>query len=367
MRSRVKARHALTLFVVLLASCGTPSNEVLPRDASPPQDQSIAEAEFKSPSFGWALRRDALYITSNRGQSWKRVPVPAGAESARSAALRDSTHAWLAAISDLDVRIYSTADQGKAWHTATLTPTSQPGNAVLSARDGVQGLLVEHQTSSNFSSADFFSSMDGSTWQRHQAPIAGTFALASASVVLLAGGPAHDQLWRSANLGATWTRVDVEGLSIGTFTLGTPVMTDASNGLLPVTLNDDAASRALFYITSDGGKSWARRGSVDVQASTGSGASIPTTVSEDGSTWFAVAPSGSRIYVSTDKGGTFEVKSPNGLPAGIVELSFADGKNGWARTSTGFCAGDKTSCASAEALFATADGGQTWNQLSVTS
>lgn len=365
MRSRVKARNALTLFVVLLAACGTPSNEVPPRDESPPQNQSVSDAELKSPSLGWALRRDALYITSNRGQSWKRVPVPDPGDGARSAALTDSSHAWVAGIRDSQVRIHSTIDQGKAWRTATLATTSEPGSVALSVEGSLGGLLVEHATSSNFSSGDFFSSTDGRGWQRHDAPSGGVFALASPGTVLLAGGPAQDQLWRSADLGGTWTRVTIDGLSAGTFTLGTPLMSDASNGVLPVTVNDDPDSTLAFYVTRDGGKTWRRSGSVKVNAATAPGASVPATVSQDGSTWLAAAPSGGRFYVSHDSGGNFEVKSPNGLPTGIIAISFTDATNGWAQTESGMCNADKSQCSSASSLFATTDGGQTWNELNV--
>ncbi len=64
-------------------------------------------------------------------------------------------------------------------------------------------------TSSQFSIAELFVTVDGANWSRYEAPVAGSLAVIVPGTVLIAGGVETNELWRSETLGTDWQRVSL--------------------------------------------------------------------------------------------------------------------------------------------------------------
>jgi photosystem II stability/assembly factor-like uncharacterized protein len=326
--------------------------------------QAVQEAQLLSTEQGWVLRPDAIFFTTDAGDRWQRIPLPNAENGIHAAAVVDTERAWVATVIPSGIQVDHTDDAGATWGQVVLKPVGEPGALSLAFDGNVGGLLVTHVTSSNFSSAELFSTADGLTWNRHDAPVAGAFTLVRPTTFLLAGGARGDELWRSSDLGQTWSRLSLVPPPASPHTVEAPQMTSPSAGILPVTVGGDAETSVFFYSTEDGGRTWNRSGVIKVSAGTGNGVGLPVATFGEGM-WSVMTPSGEHLYVTVDGGKTFRATEATGLPEGIAEIDFADANLGWARTETVSCAPGKIDCSTSTGLYETTNGGASWSQLAV--
>lgn len=96
----------------------------------------LLEYQMIDSKVGWAQANDGykILLTEDGGQTWRNVsPALAGGATPirRSVAFLDDGHAWvlgserIGAISDLQARVYWTADQGKTWHESDSLVTKE--------------------------------------------------------------------------------------------------------------------------------------------------------------------------------------------------------------------------------------------------
>ena len=95
------------------------------------------------------------------------------------------------------------------------------------------GVIVTNETSSNFSSGDWYATNDGgATWTHYAAPSGGVVASAGGRLWLV-GGWLHDALYASTDDGATWARVTLPtSIAIGTGLTVAGAFTDGSVALV---------------------------------------------------------------------------------------------------------------------------------------
>jgi photosystem II stability/assembly factor-like uncharacterized protein len=228
-------------------------------------------------------------------------------------------------------------------------------------------VVVKLVSSSNFSRGDLFQTIDGgASWAKLAIPIGDPVRFTTETDGWAAGGPAGDQLYVTRDGGKSWSPVDIEpppGFGSSFPVYGLPVFSTVEEGVLPVTFAGDPSGMS-FYRSADGGASWtpAVSGAIDGELSIGPGVVASDVV--DANTWIAALPGGERVLKAGGAASAFAEVAPNGLPAGVNALDFANAQVGWAVVQTGECPpGLKTGCAIISRLLETSDGGQTWTEL----
>jgi photosystem II stability/assembly factor-like uncharacterized protein len=226
-------------------------------------------------------------------------------------------------------------------------------------------LLANVETSSNFSEASLYGTLDGgASWSR-VADVGGkAMRFVTPRRGFLVAGPQSDQLLATDDGGHSWQREMIKmpkaypGVQP---TFSPPTFTDAQNGVLPVTFSTSNSPAVAFYSTADGGTSWtlSAEGVRLVPGAIEPGAVLPTTIVAPDS-WVVAAPDGHRIYSTATHGASWRAVAPNGLPSGVIQIDFATPAIGWGLVASGSCPQGKDTCTVNNEALSTTDGGQTW-------
>jgi photosystem II stability/assembly factor-like uncharacterized protein len=119
-----------------------------------------------------------------------------------------------------------------------------------------------------------------------------------------------------------------------------------------VNVQTDAANAFWVYATADSGRSWTPVSRVP--------AGFGDVVFLDRQKWLSV--DGPELAETSDGGHNWTRSPSTGLP-GAALLSMADGLRGWALVPMSVCLAFKSDCQSRTGLYATADGGRSWTEL----
>ena len=332
-------------------------------DAGPGQ---VADARLVAGGLGWARGPDGLFVTTDAGAAWGRWALPVPPQSLLGVALLGPDRALVAANDGTAVRVLSTGDAGRTWDSVELGRVAAGPAAGRFAQDGerVAGLLVERVSSSNFSLADWYATDDGGvTWARHEAPAAGAVSTTGDGALWLAGGPARNMLFTSADGGASWTEVGLPPSIPAERALEPPAPRPDGRTILPVTVPGEGKASVLFLSTADRGRTWTEVGRAEVPATVGRGVALPTSPGGSAGTLLVAAPDGSRVLRVPLGGGVARQVTPRGLARGVVDVGLTSEEVGWATVTTSSCAADKTACSSTTGLLVTRDGGLTWRPV----
>ena len=369
-------RLAATAAAVLLAGCAAPAG----RTATGPSASGLAPTTGPSGSqpapqvddarltgsLGWAAVGDRLYLTADEGATWRPLALPARPARGHAVAVLDPQTILSLGTAGGDVVASVTRDGARTWQSQAVGATGPIGSVDVSAQSASRvSVLVTGVTGANFSVGTFFRTRDGRTWTRTAAPAGGQIAVGPGGAVWLAGGGQGGHLYRSQDGGGSWARVGIPVTDLptgGTVTFAPPRLFAGGGVVVPVTVHAvDGATQVRFYVSRDDGRSWSLGGRQALEASTGAGVPVPTAVVDLG-TWVVAEPDGTRVYTLGAQGPA-QVRSPNGLPAGVRSLSFVSASLGWAFAVTSSCASGKLGCSERSGLFRTQDGGQTWRSV----
>jgi hypothetical protein len=325
----------------------------------------ILDARLVTGGLGWLTTSGGLFVTEDAGGAWRKWNLPTRADTVLGVALLGPRQALIAANTGTGVGVSASNDGGASWQAAQLgSATVEPTDAEFAYQgQRVVGLLVQQPSSSNFSLADWYATKDGGrTWSRHEAPAAGKVSVTGDGTVWLAGGPARNQLFKSADGGASWAPVTLpKKLASGAFAVDPPTTGPEGVTLLAVTVPGAEKSSVVVLTSRDKGRSWTESARAELDVSVGGGVTLPTSPGP-GDSLMVAAPDGSAVVRVPLAGGPARRLPPRGLVGGIVGMTLTDDRLGWATYAVSSCKDDKTTCTSQTGLLVTRNGGETWQQ-----
>lgn len=165
---------------------------------------------------------------------------------------------------------------------------------------------------------------NGSSWAKKPYPVTNSmFACAAlgSSTFLVGGsavsGGAYDELYRSTDNGATWTKITAVPSTQSA--IRSMSFYDTNKGIL-------AAANAPLYVTSDGGMSWTPSTGI----STGEGSFYDCTMPSINTGW--TANSAGKVYTSTSAGASWNLFADYGTSRPWNGIDMTASGNGWAVT-----------------------------------
>ncbi len=217
-------------------------------------------------------------------------------------------------------------------------------------------------TSTAHYSTFFISSNDGITFAQHPTHI-GLFVSSdtflSAQQGFIVAGPVNNDLYRTADGGASWTPVTIPGLPSGPAVSYGAVVAAGTRLLLPVIVTGRNGAQAIsIYRSTEAG--------TDFDRPTGPPLNLPASLSAgDVSPAIAGAviwlPARGRIYQTINAGVTWTMvmTAQSAYPISLISSSQAI-----ATTTDSGCRSFKTGCYNFSYLIGTTDGGRAWRTLS---
>jgi photosystem II stability/assembly factor-like uncharacterized protein len=263
------------LAVVGLAALARPAQGWMPASAQNMTmlDDAVRRFGASSPDNAWVVGDGRLLITDDGGANWRTATPPDAALVGPAAILfLDQATGWvteLAPDAPGAVRVAATSDGGRAWQVRQHTlfsasdPAGQASALAMHWLDQDTGWLVVRQmTSSNFNQGSLFGTQDGgANWRRLTLPGGEPVYFISAATGWTAGGPHGDTWFRSDDGGHSWKPVALpypDNAGRGQRRHYLPHFTaDTRHGIVVVTTATAAGQRMDWYVTHDGGASWA--------------------------------------------------------------------------------------------------------------
>jgi photosystem II stability/assembly factor-like uncharacterized protein len=330
--------------VATAANCTGPVTTVLagPNDGGKPYFSSVS---FSDPAHGMALSSywdytygqvNQTWTTADGGQSW--VPTASNLASSgygsQTFQAIDATHAYLV---DPWGTSWLTTDAGATWNTLATWSSS---SGVVAHDDGHAAspyALWTATTSTVSITSDY-----GQNWQAIPSPEAG---LGLSTPTVVQWPTANDAIidcdgryYATHDAGQTWKRVlGVDPRDVTAY-YAAIWFTDAKHGLL-------ALGNGALESTADGGRSWTRQ---DYPTAYPRPVDLQFSSATEG--WMML---GGTVWHSTDAGASWsQPLAPAPMRTSVVAMSWPDAAHGWVSAPSGCC--DTT-------LYATGDGGRTWN------
>lgn len=312
---------------------------------------SVDEMRLLSPSFGYAVEGARTVRVLVNGHL-KTVTPPLGTRFIEDVDFVDARRGWVAQYDcgRAAVFLFRTTNGGRSWQ-----PLGRPGShscgggpTYLSFVDATHGWL--EPLSPNGPEGTLRRTQDGGkTWKtvsRHL-PCLRRARFTSRTVGWIAR--CGNALFRTRDAGHTWTKALGTRSQRRQFDL--PRLSGASGAAASV-----GSGSVRFFVTGDGGFSWAAAGSRRVFPCADN-VFYPSFFPEgivNASVWWVVNQG--RVSITTDAGRHWRTTRAKGLPrngCAVREVSAVDARRAWlvARVQD------------AKLLFATSNGGRTWRKL----
>lgn len=330
----------------------------------------VPVADISPNGSGWALTPAGLEITTNNGTSFTLIQSPISASNIGDVAV-NGAHVNIAGVINSAPVIELSADSGATWKSVILPQGSKNVGGVkfVSSNGTIVGMLVTDITSSNFSAGEWYATADGgSTWTHHEIPSSGVVTAVAGDLWLVAG-PQFESLYRSADLGVTWSKVTIPAAA-STNKEAMSVPGQLKNGdivLVSTRTNLGTASKfgVTVYVSSDLGGTWKALAQTSFAGQVNSGETVSAAVSKD-SIWLGASADQKAVVISSN-GIAVATSSMNGIyPGGsLSSISATGNSSAWITTMKDVCPSGKTSCTEVGVLIKTVDAGKTWSLVNL--
>jgi photosystem II stability/assembly factor-like uncharacterized protein len=269
------------------------------------------------------------------------------------------------------LKLLTTPNGGATWTAATLPAPADldaGGSVAVDFPDSAHGFVSLRRQTNGAGAGTLLRTADGGqTWQSSRLPAPGAIAFPTATNGWLSG-PDTGSLYVTSDAGRTWKAVPVPRPAAYRASIavpGLPSFLDPTTAVLPVTLAGKK-SAVEFLQSTNAGKTWRIAATVPTQRPLLRPRLQPAAV-VDAKTWLAALEGGQRIV--TVGNGTAVPVTPRSLPFGgskppVAELHFASAEQGWAQVNSLCPLFHTPHCAGTQTLYATTDGGATWQRLS---
>jgi photosystem II stability/assembly factor-like uncharacterized protein len=130
------------------------------------------QLSFLDTQTGWIATADQLGVTTDGGQTWQEVPLPAGVERIAAISLRTPSDGYLLDNAGI---LYVTQDGGQSWSSHTLgldlegaiIPSRETASVAVRFSDAERGLVVVHLAGGISSRLVTLHTTDGGrTWEQ---------------------------------------------------------------------------------------------------------------------------------------------------------------------------------------------------------
>ena len=333
----------------------------------------VLSIKMLSSTSGWASSGSQLFYTSDNGADWRDIsPAAASGDVFASVFFLNTRTGWLLTAHSDDMEgwsfvVWRTGDGGSTWTGADVPrwhhdrTRSEPGLAdhgTITFTDPYRGWLsLDLKGNTLFGTSTMLVTFDGGrSWDwAVDGPDTHISDLAGAGDSLFTVGWSHgaSDLESSSNGVTDFTPVflpvpkQIAANSTPVYSL--PIFTDARNGHEAVRYQsaNGAISTAVFYSTSNGGRTWHADGTLgnllgseDANVTLADSSWIIPFAPDNASTTLIEFPTSTIATLPNHQSGDF----------GRCTLSFSSPMQGWSD-----CGGD---------LMATGNGGYTWSEIS---
>jgi hypothetical protein len=356
---------ALAFVGVLLSGCAMPrgaSNSIRPPAASAPPEPSeitLTDSVFAADaSSAWIFAREGLYAVTAKGLA--KSSFEAKKDWSTAAMTVSGSQITVALVFDgITVQIAQSSDAAAQWTQLPAVDVSTINGIstlTVGATESTTVVLAD-ESSSNVSSGMTATTRNaGKTWRTLRAPTGGHVASVDGAFWLV-GGVVGDDVFASTD-GETWAPAGPK--LEGDWTAGMPWTLTAGTVVLPVTAHSEDSSVMTLWTTGDK-HHWVQGASIEA-APTEVGVSLPVAGGSDGA-WVFAQSDGSKVFAGSLNDGEPRTISPNGLPAGIVQLARIGDSTVVAYGMASACPDGKASCTGAAGVWYSIDLGQTWARL----
>ena len=306
--------------------------------------------------------RPVVYaLTGNR---WTPVPLPHLPAAGASVAGHGAS-IYAARVGAGGVTLDSTHDGGRSWQQRWVATNSDVAGVQLAlSADGSKLAMMLDRSSSTGAVGQaniLVGQASGGALAAHPAPAAGQIAWWHGRLAV-SGGALSSRLYLGDATATAWQPVPISGqvaplrnIDPATPSVGAPATLPDGALLVPVTNHAGTPSVDLFTTTNGG--AFSSLGQIPLSGELGAGTSAPVSV-VPGADTVVSDPNTLRFTVVSSSGK--HSFTPKGLPAPPSMLSFATAQLGLAQVDTAACAQGKAGCAVGTDVYATSDGGATW-------
>ena len=335
------------------------------------KQSSIAHVSLISNGSGWALTTAGLELTANGGTSFSLVRSPIPVLNIDDVVV-NGTHVSLAGVINSSPIVKSSSDFGASWKSVNLpVGEANAGGAQFVTQGGIiVGMLVTDVTSSNFSNGEWYATSDGGLrWTHHLLPAGGVITSAGGDL-WLAAGPQFASVYRSTNLGLTWSKVAIPAAtSANGEALSVPGQLKNGSVLLVATkpnVGNASTFAVTVYLSSNKGETWKVLAQTSFVGQISSGVTAAAAVSDD-TIWIG-APTDQSLILISSTGAISSTSSITGVFAGgsINSIIPTGSSSAWVTTMKGECPAGKTSCSEIGVLIRTVDSGKSWSRVDLT-
>jgi hypothetical protein len=345
--------------VVVTALAGCAAAQPSSHPAPPPVGAAIRAAGVAGVRNGHAV------VYAVVGSRWATVPLP-HQPAAGASVTGHGASIYAAQVDAGGVTLDSTHDGGRSWQQRQVatTPDVAGVSLALSADGSKLAMLLDRSTSAGVAgqASVLVGPATAGALAAHPAPAAGQVAWWHGRLAL-SGGVLSSRLYLGDATASSWRPVPVSGQGLAplrnvdptTPSIGTPATLPDGALLVPVTSH--AGPPSVDLLATANGRVFRSLGRVALTGELGGGTSSPVSV-VPGADIVVSDPNTLRFTVVSSSGKrTF---TPKGLPAPPSTLSFETPQLGLAEVDTASCAQGKTGCTVKTEVYATSDGGGTW-------